>query len=450
MLDTPYRKIVTEIPSKEAKEVMDELASLEPRAMSGFMPVVFHKAEGFQVYDESGNKWLDFSSAVVLANAGHSHPIIKKRIQDQLEKNLWHSYCNPTRERLAAVKAMKSILPPYLDKVFLLTTGAEAVECAIKLCKIYGQSVSPQKDIIVSYYGAFHGRTMAAQRIGGFMNQQTWMGKKPEGFYHIPYPECARCPFGKCGYQNCGKECFDRTIETMRKDGIDPNRVAAFISETFQGPTVAFMPQDYVEELRAFTREIGALLVFDEVQAGIGRTGHWFGFEHYGVEPDLITLAKGMSSCLPASAVAGRAEILDLPEHGDMSSTHTGNPLSVSAVIGNIEAIKQEKMVENAAMIEKEVVLPFRKELINEFGSRIAAFNGHGVAWGICLKKENRHNEFDIDLANQICQLCLERGLMMLFTGRGTLKIAPPLCITKEAMQDGLNLIRDVMRELLK
>lgn len=447
MIDTKYRKIVTKIPSPEALEVMNTLKEIEPRSMQGFLPVVYHKAKDFQVYDESGNMFLDFSSAVVLTNAGHANPIVKEYIQKQLDSDMLHNYCNPSKERVRVLKAIDKITPDYLNKVFLLTTGSEAVECALKLARIYGQSISKEKYIIVSYYGSFHGRTMASQTAGGFMNQQEWMVKKPEGFYHIPFPDCSRCPWGKDGYANCGKECFAKTLDLMEQDGIKKEHIAAFITETFPGPTVCFMPQDYVEALREYTKENQMLLIFDEIQAGFGRTGRWFGFEHYGVEPDLITVAKGMTSCLPMSAVIGRGEIMDLPVHGEMSSTHTGNPLSAAAAAGNIDAISRG-LIDNAQMLEREVVLPFKAKLEAELGDRLAAFNGHGAAWGICLRKEGS-KEYDVALCQRICEVCLERGLLMIQTGRGTLKIAPPLCITKEAMQDGLDLILEVIQELI-
>ncbi len=448
MIETKYRKIVTEIPTPESEKVIRELEAIEPRSMSGFLPVVFKKAEGFQIYDESGNMWLDFSSAVVLTNAGHANPIVKDYIQKQLDSNMLHSYCNPTRERLRVLKSLKKILPDYLDKAFLLTTGSEATECTIKLARIYGKNISPEKYTIISYYNSFHGRTMASQTAGGFIKQQEWMGKKPEGFYHIPYPECARCPWGKEKYDNCGKECFNKTLECMEQDGIVFKNIAAVITETFPGPTVAFMPQDYISELRKFTQGIDALLIFDEIQAGFGRTGKWFGFEHYDVKPDLIAMGKGMTSSLPMSAVAGRAKIMDLPVHGEMSSTHTGNPLCSAATIGNIEAISGG-LLANASNMEDKVFKKYRQELLKEFGHRIAAFNGHGLAWGICFKKPGAKTEYDIDACNKICDICLKRGLIMLQTGRGTLKIAPPLCITEEALTEGLNLIREVMREVL-
>ena len=444
-IETAYRRIISEIPHPESLKLINELNSIEPRAMSGFSPVVWDRAQGFQVWDAYGNKWIDFSSAVVLANAGHSNPEIKKAIIQQLETGMWHSYCNPSQVSLNTVMAIKSILPDHLDKVFLLTTGSEAVECAVKLIRIYGRKISNDKIYILSFFNSFHGRTMASQSVGGFMDLQAWMGIKPEGFVHIPYPECARCPWGRDKYEECGEECFERSLKQLRKDGYKEDLFAGVIAETFQGPTVAFMPQDYVKALREWADVHKALLSFDEIQSGFGRTGKWFGFEHYGIKADLIIMGKGVTSCLPLSAVAGRGEIMDIPQHGEMSSTHTGNPLCCAAAIANIETIKKEKMVENAASLEKEAYESLNK-LRGKYPDHIMAISGKGLAWAVYLLKPGQ-KELDIELGKKVTKKCMESGLLMLSTGRGTLKIAPPLCINHEAFLEGISVIEQSLAD---
>lgn len=446
-VETKYRRIISEIPHLASIPLIEELGRIEPHSMSGFPPIVWDRAEGFSVWDAYGNRWIDFTSAVVLANAGHANPVIRRAIIEQLDTKLWHSYCNPSEIRLRTVKAINEITPAYLDKVFLLTTGSEAVECAIKLMRIYGRKLNQDKINIISYYNSFHGRTMASQCAGGYPNQQEWMGEKPGGFHHMPFPECARCPWGKEKYANCGRECFEKSIELLKKEGIKENTVAGVITETFQGPTVAFMPEDYVIALREWTRENKALLVFDEIQAGFGRTGKWFGFEHYGVEADIITMGKGMTSCLPMSAVAGRSEIMDLPGHGEMSSTHTGNPLCCTATMANISAIRENRLIENAANLGK-VASEYFNRLKEKFPDYIGAINGKGLAWVVYLLKPGT-KELNVDLARAVTKKCMESGLLMLQTNRGTLKIAPPLCIEKDAFIEGIELIKNVMHELL-
>ena len=446
-IETRYRRIISEIPHPDSIPLIEELSKIEPHSMSGFPPVVWNRAEGFNVWDAYGNKWIDFTSAVVLANAGHANPKIRQAIIEQLDTGLWHSYCNPSEIRLRTVKAINGITPPYLDKVFLLTTGSEAVECAIKLMRIYGRKINKNKINIISYNNSFHGRTMASQCAGGYPDQQEWMVVKPGGFHHIPFPECARCPWGREGYANCGRECLEKTIALLKENGVDESSVAGVITETFQGPTVAFMPQDYAAALREWTRENKALLVFDEIQAGFGRTGKWFGFEHYGVEADLITMGKGMTSCLPMSAVAGRGEIMNLPGHGEMSSTHTGNPLCSAAAIANISTIMEDRLIENAVDLGSAASEHFAR-LKERFPNHIGTINGKGLVWGVYLLKPGTR-ELNIDLAKAVTKKCIESGLLMLQTNRGTLKIAPPLCMEKEAFMEGIEMIESILDELL-
>jgi 4-aminobutyrate aminotransferase-like enzyme len=448
MIETSFRRIVSPIPHPDSIPLIEELARLEPASMTGFPPVVWERAEGFQVWDAYGNRWIDFTSAVVLANAGHANPRIEAAIRAQLDRHLWHNYCNPSEIRLRTVKALASIAPSNLDKVFLLSTGSEAVECAIKLMRLHGRGIAPGKVHILSFLRSFHGRTMGSQMAGGYLDQQEWMGSKPAGFHHIPYPECPRCPWGRDRYDACGRECLERGLDGLRAQGLADDLFAGVISETFQGPTVAFMPPDYVAALRVWATEHYALLAFDEIQAGFGRTGRWFGFEHYDVEPDMIITGKGMTSCLPMSAVIGRGALLDLAEHGEMSSTHTGNPLCCAAAIANIESIRDDGMLENAATLEPAArrVLETLRE---KFPGRVGTVNGRGLVWAVYLL-DPATGELDIELGRRVVTRCIEQGLLMLQTGRGTLKIAPPLCITQDAFLEGVGVIEGALMECLR
>lgn len=447
VIETKHRKIFTIIPHPQSQSLLVELQQIEPRSMQGMPPVVWDHAEGFQVWDAHGNCWIDFSSAVVLTNAGHAHPKIGTAIHEQLDKKLWHNYCNPSEIRLRTLTAMKEILPPHLDKIMLLTTGSEAVECAIKLMRLHGRRIAPEKIHVLSHNNSFHGRTMAAQSAGGFPDQQEWMGRKPGGFHHIPFPECARCPWGRKKYENCGRECLERSLAQLHEQGVSDDLFAGVIMETFQGPTVAFMPNDYVLALREWADKHRVILVFDEIQAGFGRTGKWFGFEHYGIEPDLVCMGKGMTSCLPMSAVAGRSAIMDIPDHGQMSSTHTGNPLCCAATIANIQALREEKMIENAASLEPVAQRAF-EALREKFPKHVGAVNGKGLVWAVYLL-DPETKQLDVDLGKRVTTRCMELGLFMLQTNRGTLKVAPPLCITKEAFLEGVSVIEMALKEQL-
>jgi len=444
-IETKYRRIVSPIPHPESLPLIEELAKIEPRSMADMPPIVWKRAEGYQVWDRYGNRWIDFSSSVVLANAGHAHPKIAEAISDQIDRKLWHNYCNPSELRLSTVKAIQEILPGYLNKAFLLTTGSESVECAIKLMRMHGRSIAEDKIHVLSFYNSFHGRTMASQAAGGYMKQQEWMGEKPGGFHHMPFPECPRCPWGMKEYADCGAECLERGLDQIRAKGIDENLFAGVMTETYQGPTVAFMPHDYAQALREWANGHQALLAFDEIQAGFGRTGKWFGFEHYGIEADLVCMAKGMSSSLPVSAVAGRAPIMDLPNPGEMSSTHTGNPLCCAAVIANVKALREDKLVEHAAALEPEAYRAL-SSLRKKFPERVGAISGKGLVWAVYLL-DPATKELDVDFGRRVTTRCMELGLLMLQTGRGTLKIAPPLCISGDALLEGIGVIDQAIGE---
>ncbi len=205
------------------------------------------------------------------------------------------------------------------------------------------------------------------------------------------------------------------------------------------------MPQDYAHALREWADKHQALLVFDEIQAGFGRTGKWFGCEHYGVEADLICMGKGMTSSLPMSGVAGRAAILDLPGHGEMSSTNTGHPLCCAAAMANIRALRDGSMVENAASLEP-VARGALDRVREQAPQHVGAISGKGLVWGVYLL-DPATGELDPDLARRVTTRCMELGLLMLQTGCGTLKIVPPLCIPSEALLEGIDVIAQAMRE---
>jgi len=439
IIKTKYRKIVSDIPHPDSLDLINRLGDLEPDSMHGFMPVIWDKAVGFQVSDPYGNTWIDFTSAVVLTNSGHANPRIGKALRRQLSSKMWHNYCNPSERRLEAVREIKSILPDYLDKVFLLTTGSEAVECALKLAKMHGSVIDPQKLDIISFYDSFHGRTMGSTLAGGYRQLPAWFGDKGAGYYRIPFPNCARCPWGREEYDSCGAECFQRCLKELTEQKCVFEKVAGILIETFQGPLLDFLPDDFALSLEKWARENNILIIFDEIQAGFGRTGKWFGFEHYNIKPDLVCMGKGMTSCLPMSAVAGRGRILDIPPHGEMSSTHTGNPLSCAALISNIGSIRDERMIGNAKELET-VARAALGEIKKKYPDIIGAVMGKGLAWAVYIYKKGTR-DFDVKLAERITTVCMENGLLMLQTMKGTLKIAPPLCISREAFIEGIGVI---------
>ena len=437
-VETPYRRIVTNFPVPESVDIVKRLQASEPVAMQGQPPVVWDRAEGFQVYDAWGNCWVDWSSGVLITNAGHCHPRVKAAIEAQVEQRLLTTYCFANEPRLRLVEKLIEVLPDPLEKIFLLTTGSETVECAIKLCRTHGVKVGgPTKNVIVSYHNAFHGRTLGSQQAGGIPSLKDWIVNLDPGFAQIPFPDGYRCP-------DTSFEFFERCLSEA---GVEPEQVAGVVLETYQGGDAAFAPVEYMQQLRAWCDNHKALLVCDEVQAGFGRTGTMWGFEHYGIVPDLTTFGKGISSSLPIAAVAGRADIMDLHPAGSMTSTHSGNPVCCAAALASLEAILDEDMVGNAARVGQQLHSNLQ-DCAAEY-EEIGAVMGKGMVAGVMMIDPSS-GEPDGALAFDIVLRSVEKGLLMFSpVGKmgGTVKIAPPLTLTPEACDDSLSAFREALAE---
>ena len=436
-VDTAFRKITTKFPVPESVPVLEELHRHEPRAMSGQPPIIWDRAEGCQVYDAYGNMWLDWSSGVLVTNIGHGHPKIVDAVVRQAQSHLLHNYCFPSELRARLAGKLVALAPPGLDKVFLLTTGSETTECAVKLARTYGRKIGGDKKIgIVSYEGAFHGRTLGAQLIGGIPALKEWIGNLDPDFHQVPFPGDFRNPHRK----------FEDSLALLKDNRVGPERIAAVITETYQGGNAAFAPVEYMKELARWCSENKILLIFDEVQAGFGRTGKMFAFEHYGVTPDLICIGKGISSSLPLSAVLGRSEIMDHYGPGEMTSTHTGNPICVAAALANLDVLAEENLVENARVVG-EVLQDGLERLRVKYSDFIAAAPCRGLVAGLHIVQPGGSEPFD-DLAFDIVGRAAEKGLLLFApVGRAMVKIAPPLCISEEALRDGITALDEAIGE---
>jgi 4-aminobutyrate aminotransferase-like enzyme len=401
-------------------------------------PVVWNRAEGFQVFDASGNCWIDFTSGIYVANQGHAHPAVRKAIAAELDRSLIHSYLFANAARARLVAKLVDISPPRLNKAMLLSTGSESIECAIKLTRLHGLNISPKKSVIVSFEGCNHGRTMAAQMLVSSPEGKKWITSLDPDIVHLPFPG-----------GRPGTDLFKQDLEDLRMRGIDPHRIAGFVMESYHaGNGPLFFPESYVQSLRSWTSDHSALLVFDEIQSGFGRTGKYFGFEHYGVEPDLVCCGKAISSSLPLSVVLGRGDVLDLPDPGQMTSTHTGNPICCAAAYAALEVMEQEDLV--AAAAEKGVVLERRlKQTEERFAGRVGRILGRGLMYSFTLFDESGNP--DADLAKRATDASIAKGVMLLYTyPTGQIKIIPPLSIPAEALLEGLDAIEQAIEECLR
>jgi 4-aminobutyrate aminotransferase-like enzyme len=438
-VSTKFRKLSGSIPNNETIKQIEELRKAESLSMRGQPPVIWDRAEGVNVYDAYGNMWLDFSSGVLVTNAGHGCKKIADAIISQASKPLLTTYCFPNEPRIKLAQKLVSLAPERLNKVFILSTGAESTECALKLMRTYGRKTgTDDKSIIVSFENSFHGRTLGAQQMGGSDAGKAWIKNLDPEIVHVPFPDGFRC-------EDTGFDLFAKALAQL---GVEPDNVAGVISETYQGVGPNFMPKQYAKDLRKWCCKHGALLCFDEVQAGFGRCGTMWGFELYDVIPDLFCIGKGVSSSLPISAVIGTEDVMDLFGPNEMTSTHSGNPVCCAAALASVEVIKQEKLVENAAKVG--LVLQKNLQLIkSEFPDVIGFAPGAGLVAGLLMVKKGGKDP-DYELAWNVVNLCFQNGLLMFApvgVGGGCVKIAPPLCISEEAVMEGCEVIREALKE---
>jgi len=438
-VNTRFRRIQTPIPPPESIPILEALYRNEPRSMRGQGPVVWDRAEGFQVHDAWGNTWIDWSSGVLVASAGHGRPEIARAICEQASKSLLHNYCFPSEERARLVSKLAELSPKPLEKVFLLTTGAETTEAAIKLARTHGKAVSGNRKIaIVSYEGAFHGRTLGAQMIGGIPALKEWIVNLDPDMVQVPFPDGFRCKDAS----------FDFFLKSLKEQGFGPDRIAGVISETYQGGSAAFWPTEYAQQMAAWCQQHDIVLALDEVQAAFGRTGTMWGFEHYGIVPDLVCCGKAITSGLPLSALIGRADLMDQYPPGSMTSTHTGNPVCVAAALANLDIIVNEKLPERAAQVG-EVLHHGLLGLQEKHSDVIGAVMGKGMVAGVHIVSPGGIEPWP-ELATAIWQKCTEKGLLMFhpvgFMG-ATVKIAPPLITPEEAVVEGVSVLGEAIEE---
>jgi 4-aminobutyrate aminotransferase/diaminobutyrate-pyruvate transaminase/4-aminobutyrate aminotransferase/(S)-3-amino-2-methylpropionate transaminase len=442
LVETKHRRICTPIPVPESIPVLEKLRKYEPESMSGQPLVVWDRAEGFYVYDRWGNKWLDWSSGVLITGAGHGRQEITEAIVQQARKPLLTNYCFPSEIRAALVEKLVEISPEPLEKAFLLTTGSETIECAIKLARTHGiRQRGRDKITIVSFERDFHGRTLGAQMAGGIPSLKDWIVNLDPAMIQVPFPDGFRT-------EDTSFELFQKSL---RDQNVNPEDVAGVLLETYQGGGASFAPPEYIQALRQWCDRHQALLIFDEVQAGFGRTGTLFGFEHYGIVPDLACFGKGITSSLPLSAVLGRKDVMDLYPPGSMTSTHTGNPICVAAALASIEIVLRENLAEKAATVGR-VLQQRLAEIKNHFSTRIGAHHGKGLVAALHMVKQNIL-EPDSELAWDAVRCSVESGLLFFSPvgyGGANIKICPPLTITEEAVLEGADVLEEAIGKCIR
>jgi 4-aminobutyrate aminotransferase len=432
--------IKTELPGPKAKKFLQDSQKYEPRCMSEQVPVVWGRAHGCYVEDVDGNVFLDFSSGVLVANIGHSHPKVVAAVREQADRVInCYDFVNEWRPALA--RKLVELTPPSLDRAFIMSTGSEAVEAAIKVARRF----TGRKEII-AFEGAFHGRTYGGLSLGGRRSGTGTKGFGPflPGVYHAPFAHCYRCVFDKT-YPQCGVWCADYL--DWFADCHTEDDIAAVITESYQGAAGSYVPpKEWMQKVAAFCRNRGALFILDEVQASFGRTGKMFCFEHYDVVPNLLCLGKGISSSVPVSALVGESKALDTLPPGSLSSTHGGNAFSCRVALANIEALEEDRLVDKAAKVGARM-----KERLEQMCDKFECAGdarGLGLAWALELVKSKKTKEPDAALAKQIVDQCARKGLLMIAPigiYGNILRISPPLCITREEVDAGCDILQSAL-----
>ena len=309
----------------------------------------------------------------------------------------------------------------------------------MKLARTWGLKVGGREKItFVTFQNAFHGRTLGAQMAGGIPALKAWIVNLDANIVQAPFPDGFRCPDTR----------FELFEESLTKLGVRPEVVAGVMTETYQGGNASFAPPEYMQKLRAWCDRHQALLICDEVQAGFGRTGTYWGFEHYGIVPDVICCGKGISSGLPISAVIGKAQVMDLYAPGSMTSTHTGNPVCAAAVLANLKVIREENLVERSRTLG-EILQPALRRLGQKHSKHIGAVHGKGLVASLHMVKPGGI-EPNAALAAGVIRSCVEKGLLMFSPvgfGGASVKIAPPLTIGEEPLRESLEVLEEAVEE---
>jgi 4-aminobutyrate aminotransferase/diaminobutyrate-pyruvate transaminase/4-aminobutyrate aminotransferase/(S)-3-amino-2-methylpropionate transaminase len=355
-----------------------------------------------------------------------------------IDQGLLHTYVYASEVRADFLQALIELTPLELEKAYLVSTGTEATEAAFKLIRLYADQKEKRRPGIIAFDGSYHGRTMGAAHMSGTKATRKWIGYEDPNVFHLPFPY----PWDEQGnsVNEDGKSRFERDMASLKEQGVNlAQDLGGVIFESYIGWAAAFFPPDYVQAWAECAQVNDFLIAFDEVQSGFGRTGKLFAYQHYGVTPDLICCGKGISSSLPLAAVLGRADVLDLPDVGSMSSTHSANPLCCAAGLANLREIKRLGLIEKSR--QKGTLLHQRlKELQRQYPDTISHILGAGMLASIIIHDPNTENGGG-ELASHICECALRKGLLLVHTGRESIKIGPPLTIPKNALNEGLDVL---------
>ena len=436
--------IKTELPGPNAQRIIADDALLMSPSYTRSYPLVVKRGSGATIEDVDGNLFLDFSAGIAVTSTGHCHPEVISAVQRQAAQlihmsgtDFYYPQMTEVAKRLSAVAPM-----PGPHKFYYGNSGAEAVECAIKLARYH-----TKRPNIIAFYGAFHGRTMGALSLTASKPQQKRrFAPMMPGVTHVPYPNVYRnCSADSAEQEAYALSCARFIEEKLFRTMLPPEEVAAIVLEPIQGEGGYIVaPTIFLQEIRRICTRHGILMVVDEVQSGAGRTGKWFAVQHAGVEPDIVTMAKGIASGMPLGVCMSRAEIMDWVP-GSHASTFGGNPVCLAAAMATIKILEREAIA-NAGTVG-EYMLHRMASWTHKHGM-VGDVRGRGLMIGVEIVSDQERKTAAPGERDQLIQLAFERGLLLLGAGESTIRLTPPLIITEKQADVAMDILEDCIGSL--
>ncbi|MFP3080786.1 MAG: acetyl ornithine aminotransferase family protein [Acidilobus sp.] len=443
MSEAPLIRV--EPPGPVARSVIERDSKVLVQSYVRWVPLVVKEGHGAVVEDVDGNKYIDLNAGIAVMNVGHSHPKVVKAIKEQAERLQHYSLTDFYYESaVTAAEKLLGISPVDNGKVFFTNSGTESIEGSLKFARyFYGGS----RQYFIAFLGAFHGRTMGSLSLtASKAHYRKGFGPLMPGVVHVPYPYPYRCAFRTDDPKECGEAVLGYLEDWIFAKLVDPSEVAGIIVEPIQGEGGYVVPPDnFLPGLRRLADKHGILLIDDEVQAGMGRSGKWFAIEHWNVKPDIMALAKAVGGGLPLGAVVTRGDVASALTRGSHANTFGGNPIATAAMSAVIDVIKEENLLDHATKLGGEVLKYFND--LKEELEIIGDVRGKGLMIGVELVRNRRTKEpATKELANVI-EKSFKRGVVVIGSGMSAIRIAPPLVISDELMMKAVDIIADVLRE---